>query len=85
LVLGEVVGSVGEAALLDRVLADPSALDGPVGAALSPPLRTIGLGEPVEAAVADLEAAPALLVLDRGHPVGVVTRSDVLAYLGTGR
>ena len=28
-----------------------------------------------------LETAPALLVLDRGHPIGIVTRSDVLSTL----
>jgi len=28
-----------------------------------------------------LEEAPAAIVLDSGHPVGVLTRSDVLAFL----
>jgi cystathionine beta-synthase len=55
-----------------------------VAEALSPPLPTIGVGEPVTEAVASLETAPALIVLDRGHPVGVVTGTDVLAYLGSG-
>ena len=83
-VLGEVAGSVTERALLERVMADASTLDRAVGEVLSPPLPTIGVGEPVDEAVAALESAPALLVLDRGHPVGVVTRTDVLAYLGSG-
>ena len=83
-VLGEVVGSVTERALLERVMLDASCLDRPVADALSPPLPTIGVGEPVNEAVAALETAAALLVLDRGHPVGVVTRTDVLAYVGAG-
>jgi cystathionine beta-synthase len=83
-VLGEVVGSVTERALLERIMTDPSSLDRPVAEALSPPLPTIGVGEPVNEAVAELETAAALLVLDRGHPVGVVTRTDVLAYVGAG-
>jgi len=83
-VLGEVVGSVSERALLERVMTDASSLDRPVGEVLSPPLATIGVGEPVNEAVAALETTPALLVLDRGHPVGIVTRTDVLAYLGSG-
>ncbi len=83
-VLGEVVGSVTERALLERVMLDPTSLDRPVAEALSPPLPTIGMGEPVNEAVAALESAAALLVLDRGHPVGVVTRTDVLAYVGSG-
>ena len=83
-VLGEVVGSVTERALLERVMHDASSLDRPVAEALSPPLPTIGVGEPVNEAVAALETAAALLVIDRGHPVGVVTRTDVLAYVGAG-
>ena len=48
------------------------------------PLPTIGAGEQVSAAVGRLEGASALLVLDRGHPIGVITRSDVLAILASG-
>ena len=44
----------------------------------------IGAGEQVHVAVGRLEGAPALVVLDRGHPVGVITRSDVLATLAAG-
>jgi predicted transcriptional regulator len=35
----------------------------------------------MDVAVRRLEDAPAVLVLDRGHPVGVLTRSDALAFL----
>jgi cystathionine beta-synthase len=80
-VLGEVVGSVSERDLLDRVLADATVLDRLVSDVLAPPLPTIGAGEPIDEAIAALETAPALLVLDRGHPVGIVTRSDVLSSL----
>lgn len=83
-VLGEVVGSVTERALLERVMLDPTALDRPVAEAMSLPLPTIGMGEPVNEAVAALETAAALLVLDKGHPIGIVTRTDVLSYLGSG-
>jgi predicted transcriptional regulator len=32
--------------------------------------------------VADrLQTSPAVLVLDAGHPVGIITRSDVLSFL----
>ena len=47
-------------------------------------LRRIAAGEPVNEAVVRLEGAPAVLVLDRGHPVGVITRTDVLASLIAG-
>ena len=35
----------------------------------------------MEIAVARLETAPAVLVLDAGHPVGILSRSDVLEFL----
>ncbi len=35
----------------------------------------------MDVAIQRLEDAPAVLVLDRGHPVGVITRADVLGFL----
>jgi cystathionine beta-synthase len=83
-VLAEVVGAVTERGLMDRVFADPTTLDQPIGNVMGDPLPTIGAGEPVNEAVVRLEGAPAVLVLDRGHPVGVITRTDVLASLIAG-
>ena len=48
---------------------------------MGPPLPTVGSGEPVEAAVRSLDQAPAVLVVDAGHPIGILTRSDVLSFL----
>ena len=56
-------------------------LDRPVGEHMAPALPTIGSGEPVDVAVERLERAPAVLVLDAGHPVGILTRSDLLGFL----
>ncbi|MGA2036582.1 MAG: cystathionine beta-synthase [Acidimicrobiales bacterium] len=80
-VLAEVVGAVTERDLMDRAFADPGVLDRPVGDVMGGPLPTVGAGEPLEVAVDRLEGAPAVLVLDRGHPVAVITRVDVLASL----
>jgi cystathionine beta-synthase len=66
------------------VFSDATMLELPVGDVMGPPLPTIGAGEQVHVAVGRLEGAPALVVLDRGHPVGVITRSDVLATLAAG-
>jgi cystathionine beta-synthase len=77
----EVVGAVYERDLMQRAVADPGVLDAPVEQVMGPPLPTIGSGEPMDVAVKRLEDAPAVLVLDRGHPVGVMTRSDALAFL----
>jgi cystathionine beta-synthase len=83
-VLAEVVGGVTERQLMDAVFGDSALLDHPVSEVMGDPLPTIGAGEQVSAAVGRLEGASALLVLDRGHPVGVITRSDVLAILASG-
>ncbi|MCO8129345.1 cystathionine beta-synthase [Acidimicrobiia bacterium EGI L10123] len=77
-VLGEVMGSVTEVGLLDHVLADASVLERPVQDVLGPKFPTLGLGEPIDAAIATLEDASAALVLDAGHPVAVVSRADIL-------
>jgi cystathionine beta-synthase len=83
-VLAEVVGGVTERDLMDRVYADPATLDRAVSDVMGEPLPTIGAGEQIKVAVGRLEGASALLVLDRGHPVGVITRSDVLGALTVG-
>ncbi len=84
-VLAEVIGAVSERELLQAAFADPGALDRPVGDVMGPPLPTIGIGEPVNLAIERLEQAAAALVLDGGHPVGVITRSDVLSSMVTER
>jgi cystathionine beta-synthase len=83
-VLAEVVGGVTERDLMDHVYGDPTMLDHPVSEVMGAPLPTIGAGEQLQVAVGRLEGASALLVLDRGHPVGVITRSDVLGALSVG-
>jgi cystathionine beta-synthase len=81
LALAEVIGTVSDRRLLEQAFADPSVISQPVSAVLEPPLPTIGTGESVDVAAARLGEAPAVLVLDGGHPVGIVTRSDLLDFL----
>jgi cystathionine beta-synthase len=77
----EVAGAVVERELLQAVFADQAAVDAPVADHMSPPLPTIGAGEPVSAVVGVLGDDPAVLVLDSGNPVGILTRADLLSYL----
>ncbi len=80
LALAEVVGSVSDRLLLERTLGHPETFDQPVGSVMEPPLVTVGLGETAEHVAERLQAFPAVLVLDGGHPVGILTRSDLLSY-----
>ena len=77
----EVVGSVVERDLLDAVFADRAALEQRLGDRMSPALPMVGSGEPLPVAMAALEKASALLVLDDGKPLGIITRSDLLGFL----
>jgi cystathionine beta-synthase len=77
----EISGVVVELPLMDRAFSEPAVLDRPVKALMGPPMPMRGIGEPVSALVADLDRAPSVIVLDGGHPVGVLSRSDVLSFL----
>ncbi|WP_239333468.1 cystathionine beta-synthase [Frankia sp. CiP3] len=80
----EVAGAVIERELLDAVFADRSAVDAPVADHMSPPLPTVGAGEPLSVLVTILGTAAAALVLEDGNPVGILTRSDLLSFLAAG-
>jgi cystathionine beta-synthase len=77
----EVTGTVRELELMDLAFRDGDVLDRPIGEIMSPTMPMVGIGEPVPRLVACLEAVPSALVLDGGHPIGVVTRTDVLGFL----
>jgi cystathionine beta-synthase len=81
LALAEVVGSVTDRLLLERSLHHPEVFDQPVESVMEAPLATIGQGETIDQVADRLAVSPAVLVLDGGHPVGIVTRSDVLSFL----
>jgi cystathionine beta-synthase len=81
-VTGEVAGSIAEKDLLDALFAGTAHLHDMIERHLAPPLPMIGGGQPVGEAVALLERADAALVLIDGKPRGVLTRQDLLGYLG---
>ncbi|WP_433505992.1 cystathionine beta-synthase [Pseudonocardia halophobica] len=78
----EVVGSVVERDILDLLFTNRAKLSDRLDQHMSPPLPTIGAGEPLETAMGAFATADAALVLVDGKPAGVVTRSDVLSFLG---
>jgi len=79
--VGELAGSVSERGLLDAVFSGEAELADRVDRHMDPPLPLIGAGESVESAREALQKADALMVVDDGAPVGVLTRHDLLGFL----
>jgi cystathionine beta-synthase len=81
---GEVAGSVSERELLSAVFEGRAKLADAVAEHMSPALPLVGAGELVSAAAKDLREWDAVMVVEDGKPVGVLTRSDLLGYLSDG-
>jgi cystathionine beta-synthase len=81
---GEVAGSVSERELVSAVFEGRAKLADAVSQHMSPPLPLIGAGEPVSTAAKTLRECDAVMVVEEGKPVGVLTRHDLLGYLSDG-
>jgi cystathionine beta-synthase len=79
----EVVGSIVERDLLDALISGKIGPNDVVSGLMSPPLPTVGSGEPVSTAVTALGHAGAALVLVDGKPAGMITRQDILTFLSS--
>ncbi|MDN5768418.1 MAG: cystathionine beta-synthase [Humibacillus sp.] len=80
-VSGEVAGSVSERALLEALFTGKAHLADPVERHMESGLPLVGAGSPVSSARAELERSDAILVVDDGKPVGVLTRADLLGFI----
>ena len=80
--LADVVGSLQDRDLLDRVFKNPDALHEDVANAMQPPLATIDAGDSLDEVFPTLTGRTnAVVVAREGRPVGVITRSDLLEFL----
>jgi cystathionine beta-synthase len=80
--LADVIGSLQDRALLDRVFKNADALHEDVAGAMQGPLATVEADASVDEIVTALTGGTnAVVVADAGRPVGMVTRSDLLDYL----
>jgi cystathionine beta-synthase len=79
--VAEVMGSVNELRLMEASFEDDGVLDRPVEQVMNEKMPTIGVGQPIELAVEMLDHAAAVLVLEGGRPLTIVSRTDVLNFL----
>ena len=80
--LADVVGSIQERALLDRVFKNPDALGDDVAVAMQAPLAAVDVTASLDDVFADLSGPGAAVVVGiAGRPVAILTRSDLLEYL----
>jgi cystathionine beta-synthase len=84
--LADVIGSLQDRALLERVFSNPDVLHEDVAAAMQPPLAAVEASATLDDVYATLTSGGnAVVVAIEGKPVGVLTRSDVLEYLAHAR
>lgn len=80
-VIGEVAGAVDEESLLEKVFSGEVEMGDAVARVLQDGLPQIGANESVAHARKALTDATALLVVDEGAPLSVLTRADLLTFL----
>jgi cystathionine beta-synthase len=84
--LADVIGSLQDRDLLDRVFRNADALHEDVAAVMQPPLAAVDAAESLDEVFATLTGrGNAVVVARAGRPVGVLTRSDLLEYLAHNR
>jgi cystathionine beta-synthase len=80
--LADVIGSLQDRDLLDRVFKNPDSLHEDVANVMQPPLATVEAKDSLDEVFATLTGRTnAVVVAAEGRPVGVITRSDLLEYL----
>ena len=84
--LADVVGSLQERELLERVFRNADALNEDVAVAMQPPLRAVDADASVNEVYEGLSGGSgAVVVASGGRPTGILTRSDLLEFLAAQR
>ena len=78
----DIVGSIQERSLLDRVFKNADALNEDVAVAMQPPLASVDVRDSLDDVFADLSGPSAAVVVGvGGAPAAILTRSDLLEFL----
>ena len=84
--LADIVGSLQERELLERVFRNADALNEDVAVAMQPPLRAVDTDASVNEVYEGLSGGSgAVVVASGGRPTGILTRSDLLEFLSARR
>jgi cystathionine beta-synthase len=84
--LADVIGSLQDRDLLDRVFKNADALHEDVASAMQPPLTAVDASTTLDEVFSTLTGRTnAVVVAQQGRPVGVLTRSDLLEFLAHNR
>jgi len=80
--INDIVGSVQERTMLDRLFREPALVDQKVESVMDAPFPVVQANEDVERLYAELSAgAPALLAAADERPVSVITKADLLEFV----
>ncbi len=80
--LSDVIGSLQEVGLLERVFKNADALNEDIAVVMGPPLASVDVGESLDQVYSDLSGrSSAVVVASAGKPAAILTRSDLLDYL----
>ncbi len=78
----DIVGSVQEKTMLDRVFREPSLVDAKVENVMEAPFPVVQATDDVERLYAELAGgAPALIAAQEERPVSIITKADLLEFL----
>jgi cystathionine beta-synthase len=84
--LTDIVGSIQERSLLDRVFKNPDALNDDIAVAMQPPLAIVDVAASLDDVFTDLSGTSAAVVVGAaGRPAAILTRSDLLEFLAQQR
>ncbi|HUQ42565.1 MAG TPA: pyridoxal-phosphate dependent enzyme, partial [Candidatus Limnocylindrales bacterium] len=80
--IDDIVGSVQEKTMLDRVFREPSLVDEKIERVMEAPFPVVHAHEDVERLYAELSSgAPALVAVSDDRPVSIITKADLLEFV----